>query len=124
MLHESGRLSAPKKRIRVNTQILALVALCLYGCHHNGSTKDTPKEDGGPDSPCGRMCQHFRDLECEEGKSIYDSDLPGPVGEPNLTCEMFCRSQTNLGVDLNPECSAKAPTCEEIEAYRAMMSCS
>jgi len=69
------------------------------------------------------MCSHFRELECDEGEDFYDSDRPGPVGTPNTTCEEFCESQMALGVDLNTACAAKSPTCEDIEAYRSMMSC-
>jgi hypothetical protein len=76
--------------------------------------------DGSIDTPCGRMCGHFRTLGCDEALPFYDSDKPGPVDEPNTTCEEFCESQMDLGVDLNTECSLKAPTCNDIEAWRAM----
>jgi len=101
--------------------LLLLTSILVFGCP---KSKDDPADtDGGDATPCERMCTHFRALECAEGDDFYDSDVSGPVGVPNTTCEEFCESQMTLGVDLNVECAAKAPTCEEIEAYRAMQSC-
>jgi len=100
----------------------------LQGCPDPSGDPDAAVDasvlpDGAVDSPCGRMCSHFRGLECAEGEDFYDSDKPGPVDVPNTTCEEFCETQMDLGVDLNTTCATKAPTCEEIEAYRAMMDC-
>lgn len=107
----------------MTTRVLLLILTFAYGCNHNNSKKDTGPEDASLSTPCSRMCRHFRELKCDEGNPIYDSDAPGPVGVPNTTCEMFCTSQMDLGVNLNTECAIKAPTCEEIEAYRAMTVC-
>lgn len=108
--------------------ILILGLLLSIGCpESNDDTMDASTVDASTDgamlTPCGAMCAHFMDLDCEEGKPFYDSDKPGPVGEPNTTCVEFCDSQMALGVDLNTACAAKAPTCAEIETYRMMMNC-
>jgi len=99
---------------------IVFAILLIYGC------LDKKDDDGGGDggvASCDGMCAHFMDLECLEGEPFYDSDKPGPVGEPNTTCVEFCESQMALGVNLNTACAAQAPSCEEIEAYRAMTSC-
>lgn len=108
--------------------LFLLVVVFVIGCRHSTSAKDASipeagTSDGALDTPCGRMCHHFRVLKCDEGEDFYDSDVPGPVNVPNTTCESFCESQMKLGVDLNTACVTKTPTCEEIEVYRAMMSC-
>jgi hypothetical protein len=107
--------------VTIRTLVLFLIFAC--SCCHTNPKKDTYLPDGGLNTPCGRMCRHFRKLKCEEGDPFYDSDMSGPVGVPNTTCEMFCESQMGLGVDLNIKCATKAPTCDEIEVYREMRSC-
>ncbi len=72
-----------------------------------------------PDSDlCGRMCDHLAALGCEEGKSVYDSDRPGPKGVPNMTCTEFCTDQQSKGTFINPRCVMNVTKCSEIEPAR------
>lgn len=69
------------------------------------------------------MCQHIGPkaqggLGCPEGDPVYDSDLPGPRGTPNKSCEQFCKDQQSNGVFINPRCVAQVKSCDEIEAAR------
>jgi hypothetical protein len=67
---------------------------------------------------CPKMCEHFRELKCEEGDPYYDNDKPGPADAPNSTCEDFCKEQQAKGVNINPSCAMQAPSCDLIEVYR------
>lgn len=97
--------------------ILSLVALLIIGC-----PQDPPKSPNpypAPDSDmCGSMCSYLIQLGCDEGKPLYDSDLPGPVGIPNESCEVWCKKQQTNGIFLNPRCVMKAQSCGEVEALR------
>ena len=77
----------------------------------------TPAPDG---SSCALMCDHIgpKGLNCPEGQSVYDSDLPGPAGTPNESCADFCTKQEQNGVFINPKCVAQAATCADIEPSR------
>jgi hypothetical protein len=100
---------------------IALASLLLAA--HCGPTKDpdspSPNPADVPDSElCGPMCDHLRDLGCEEGQDYYDSDKPGEVDVPNATCEDFCLYQQENGVFVNPRCVMTVPSCDVIEEYR------
>jgi hypothetical protein len=102
--------------------VLVLLAIGLAGC-----PKTVDREAPGP-SPikppdtdlCGKMCAKIgpSGLKCEEGQSVYDSDKPGPVDVPNVTCESFCRTTQDRGAFLNPKCVALVKSCAEIEPAR------
>lgn len=80
-----------------------------------------PPEPPPPDTgSCVAMCEHIgpSGLNCEEGGPVYNSDLPGPEGEPNQSCVDACEEWQANGIPVNPDCVAKSPNCEEIEAYR------
>jgi len=68
------------------------------------------------------MCLHIgpgpENLNCEEGEAVYDSDLPGTPGVPNLSCTDFCEKQQENGLNLYPRCVAQVQSCEEIESAR------
>jgi len=96
---------------------------CLIGCIPPVPDKTTPNPTPEPAelTECEAMCDHIGPTEegglgCPEGEPVYDSDLPGPVGEPNQSCEDFCVQQEANGVSLNPECVAKVESCGQIEA--------
>jgi hypothetical protein len=67
---------------------------------------------------CGAMCEHLRDLGCEEGDPVFNSDMPGQLGRPNQSCEDFCRETQTNGVFLNPRCVKRVASCEAIETAR------
>lgn len=97
---------------------MALFLGCLFECTPSREPP-TPQPPVPPDTDlCGAMCQHFRDLKCEEGQPLYDSDLPGPRGTPNLSCEAFCQKTHQSGVYLNPTCELKITACSQIESAR------
>lgn len=67
---------------------------------------------------CGKMCDHLEGLGCEEGKPVYNNDLPGPPDVPNQSCKDHCEELQNRGFFVNPRCVAQVKTCEEIEPSR------
>lgn len=67
---------------------------------------------------CEEMCEHLAGLGCEEGKPVYNSDLPGPVDVPNQSCTDNCIELQNSGYFFNPRCVAIVDSCEQIETYR------
>lgn len=89
--------------------------LLLLGCPQREVTPDPPITDG-----CRAMCDRIgpQGLNCEEGESVYDSDLPGTPGVPNQTCEAFCEGQQEQGVNLHTQCVAAVRSCSEIEESR------
>lgn len=102
----------------------AVVGLLLLGCHPQ-DVKPTPPPDPNPTpvpvtSACESMCGTIGPdgLNCEEGRPIYDSDLPGPPGVPNESCSAFCEKQQENGLNLHPSCVAKVKSCDEIESAR------
>lgn len=64
------------------------------------------------------MCLHLQRLGCAEGDSVYNDELPGPVDVPNQSCQDFYRDIMEDGIDVNPRCVSKTPTCDEVEDYR------
>jgi hypothetical protein len=99
------------------------LALVLTGCPGAGGSSEPPAPPPAPaplpDSDlCGQMCQHLLELGCEEGKPVYNNDLPGPPDVPNQSCEDFCKEMQTKGIPINPKCVATAPACAQIESYR------
>lgn len=92
-------------------------AVLLLGCPPAAVPTPNPAPDA---TSCGAMCAHIgpSGLNCPEGQSVYDSDLPGPTGTPNESCTDFCTKQTNNGIFINPKCVAQVATCADIEAAR------
>ena len=71
----------------------------------------------------GAMCQHLGPKEkgglgCEEGKPVYNSDLPGTPGVPNQSCTDFYTELQAKGYFVNPRCILLVSTCDAIEAAR------
>jgi len=99
--------------------------LLLLGCHPY-DVRPTPAPEPEPQpvhSACADMCQAIGPVQegglgCEEGNSVYDSDLPGKPGVPNESCTDFCGKQQKNGIDLKPQCVAKVRSCSEIEPAR------
>lgn len=103
--------------------VVALGFLGFIGCPGPTRAPDAPgiHPIKPPDTDlCGKMCQRIgpQGLKCEEGMPVYDSDQPGPVGVPNVTCEAFCRTSQDRGSFFNPRCVALVRACSEIEAAR------
>ena len=101
------------------TRLLPLLLVSgLLGCHPDREAP-SPNPPRPPDTEmCPQMCAHLRELKCEEGSDYYDSDLPGPKGKPNATCEHFCKTQQDKGAFVNPRCVAQVPSCPQIEEWR------
>jgi hypothetical protein len=98
--------------------LLALLSVC--SCPSTPSPV-SPNPLPAPDTAsCAAMCDHIgpKGLNCAEGKDVYDSDKPGPVGVPNSTCAQFCQYEQDNGIFVNPKCVAQVPSCEEIEQWR------
>jgi len=106
----------------MRTLFAVLFTLTLLGCPHTTEREaPSPSPITPPDTDlCGKMCQKIgpNGLKCEEGESVYDSDKPGPVDVPNVTCEDFCRTTQDRGAFLNPKCVALVKSCDEIESAR------
>lgn len=103
--------------------IIALsTTLLLIGCPNQ--TVRSPNPTTAPDSElCGAMCTYLIQLGCDEGKPLYDSDLPGQRGITNQTCEGFCVKQQANGIFVNPRCVMKAPSCTALEDWRVKTNC-
>lgn len=100
--------------------VFILIALVLTGCPQFPDAP-TPSPLAPPDTDlCGKMCEHIgpEGLKCEEGESVYDSDVPGPVDVPNVTCKDFCETSQERGAFMNPRCVSLAPSCDKIEQFR------
>jgi hypothetical protein len=69
---------------------------------------------------CGAMCAHLKSLGCEEGQDVYNSDMPGPTGVPNQTCQTWCEELQDAShlFFVNPRCVATVTSCDQIEEYR------
>lgn len=100
-----------------------LVSGAILGCPTHTMTPavapipspEPPKDT----SLCGAACRHLADLSCEEGKPVYNSDLPGPRDVPNQSCESFCEEMQDKGLFVNPRCLLTIKTCDEIEEVRS-----
>jgi hypothetical protein len=101
-------------RHTVSTLAIALLVACSTDRVRSPNPLPAPDSDR-----CEPMCNYLLQLGCDEGKPLYDSDKPGPVGVPNEQCPEWCVKQQANGVFLNPRCIMKAPSCLAVEAYRA-----
>ena len=103
--------------------VAALVGVCLtvLACPM-GSSSQSPNPIIPPDTElCGPMCEHLgRDggLGCQEGDSVYDSDVPGPVDIPNVSCQDWCTKAQTRGYFVNPRCVMQVSSCSDIESAR------
>lgn len=106
--------------------LTTLFVLGVLSCRPMVKPDPGPEPDPGPvpvNGNCAAMCKHIGPvaqggLGCEEGESVYDSDLPGEPGIPNQSCTAFCEKQHANGVDLQPQCVAKVQSCAGIESAR------
>ena len=107
----------------VKIKYLLSVTLLLTACP-SGVPAPTPRVIPAADSDLlGAMCKHIGPkaqggLGCEEGLPLYDSDVPGPVDVPNVSCEDAYRKMQANGVALNPRCVLKVTSCADIENAR------
>jgi hypothetical protein len=102
--------------------IVLAFAIVLTGCPKT-TVQDppTPSPLPPPDTDwCGQMCDHIgpKGLGCEEGKPVYNSDLPGPKDVPNQSCEDLCKELQGKGLFINPKCVTLVDQCSHIEAFR------
>lgn len=105
--------------------LVLATSVFVLGCPT--TTPVSPQPRPVPDSDlCGDMCKRIgpktadnpNGLGCEEGEPVYDSNIPGEPGKPNLSCEAFCVQQQKIGVFINPRCVMQVKSCNEIEAAR------
>ena len=54
---------------------------------------------------CTAGCENMRKLGCEEGEPLEDG----------TTCEAWCTTTMETGIDLNPDCMAEAKSCDQAE---------
>ena len=99
------------------TFTLAL-ALLLTGCPSTPDPLPPPPVPPPDTDLCTVMCDHLAGLGCEEGKPVYNNDLPGPEGVPNQSCSENCQELQDRGFFVNPKCVIDAPSCATIEDYR------
>ena len=100
---------------------IPVIVFFLASACHPDREAPSPNPPVPPDTDmCGKMCEHIgpKGLKCEEGEDYYDSDVAGPKGKPNATCEFFCKTQQGKGVFINPRCVAQVPSCPQIEEWR------
>lgn len=95
-------------------------SLVMFSCTPSQDPPNPPPNPPPDTDLCDRMCTHLASpgLDCEEGRPVYNSDLPGPVDVPNQSCRDWCVEMQDKGVFINPRCVALVKTCAEIEAYR------
>jgi hypothetical protein len=106
----------------MKTHALVLTVV-LAGCWNPVMQQDpaTPSPLPPPDTNmCSKMCDHLgaKGLNCEEGKPLYNNDLPGPKDVPNQSCADNCTELQGKGLFLNPKCVSIVDKCENIEAAR------
>lgn len=94
-----------------------LVVFGVFGC--SKSLPSPPPKPPTPPTVLEGMCQHLRDLGCEEGLPVYNDDLPGPLDVPNQSCEDFHADLEKEGIKVNALCVSRVRSCDEIEDYRA-----
>lgn len=97
--------------------LLTLVLLFIVGCPPKDPVLPPPNPPVDTDL-CGEMCTHLKSLGCEEGDDVYNNDIPGPVDEPNQSCEDWCAETQDKGVSINPRCVSQVESCEDIEVAR------
>lgn len=85
-----------------------LLAICLMGGSCWGPVKPDPKIPDDSEM-CADACDNLRNLGCEEGEDLPDSE--GNV----VTCEIFCLETQGKGHALNPTCVAKITACDQLE---------
>lgn len=96
--------------------LLAVALLVLAGCPMD---PPIPPPKAPPDTElCGAMCDHLAKLGCEEGKPLYNNDLPGPPDVPNQSCADNCTELQKKGFFVNPRCVNTLTACSQIEALR------
>jgi hypothetical protein len=101
------------------------VLLFVVGCIPSQDI-ETPRPQPPDNEPgqCEIMCEHLVSLGCEEGKPVYNNDLPGPADVPNQSCPDFCEDLQGKGVPVNPQCVALIEICDQVEEYRTRDSAS
>lgn len=104
----------------MRSTLLVFAALLFVACPPVQQDPVVPAPNPPPDSDVvDAMCNHLQELGCEEGKPVYNDNLPGPVDVPNQSCGDFYRELQTQGVFVNPRCVVKVPDCSSIEDYRA-----
>lgn len=98
--------------------LLSLVALLVIGCPKTTDPPIPPPNPPVDTDLCSDMCEHLDTLGCEEGKPVYNNDLPGPVDVPNQSCADNCKELQDKGFFVNPRCVLTVKSCEDIEPAR------
>lgn len=96
--------------------LVALVLAGFVGCHMDPPViSPIPPPDT---NLCAAMCAHLAKLGCEEGKPLYNNDLPGPAGVPNQSCADNCTELQKKGFFVNTKCVMQVGQCSQIESAR------
>lgn len=100
--------------------VLVLLTVVLSSCNpQKEADAPGPSPINVPDTDqCKPMCAHLSTLKCEEGEDLYNSDLPGPKGVPNQSCQSWCEELQGKGTFLNPRCVQTITSCDQVEAAR------
>lgn len=97
--------------------LIGWVLAIVSGCGWQSNRPDPVQPESS--SLCGKMCLRLAELKCEEGKDVYNDDLPGKEDVPNQSCEEFCKVLQGKGVDVNPKCVSLVTSCDSVEEFRA-----
>lgn len=96
--------------------LMVLAPLAMFGCPMEPVV---PPPNPPPDTNlCASMCDHLAKLGCEEGKPVYNNDLPGPVDVPNQSCADNCTELQGKGFFVNTKCVLQVERCTQIEEFR------
>ena len=99
-----------------HTVAVALFTLTLVGC-----PVDPPIAPPNPPPDtnlCAAMCDHLAKLGCEEGKPVYNNDLPGPKDVPNQSCADNCTELQKKRFFVNTKCVLTVERCTQVEDFR------
>ncbi len=98
---------------------ILLSVLVLTACPYNPEPQPVDPPIPPPDTDwCTSMCDHLKELGCEEGGPVYNNDLPGEEGAPNQSCSDNCKELQTKGFFVNPRCVSYVSRCDQIEDYR------
>lgn len=106
-----------KSSIVLACLLIVLFVITCLGCGDYVNRPYPIKPESS--NQCGKMCLRLTELKCEEGKDVYNDNLPGKEDVPNQSCEDFCKELQEKGVAVNPRCVSLTTSCKKVEEFRA-----